>query len=228
MYSSGLSSSLSDVDGAAVCDVACLQKVDEADEVIEKELDTDDLVEKELLNLQTPRKSISQPSIVLLPESYSKVRKKHQFISSSLSVAVNHNSSSESLPSLQFRVAKPEPYKPKPFPRTKRRVRPAKQEDKRTHQSSPEAIRSPSLTSGSSAASRQLSLAGSARSSVSLTLTPLLTSSLRVRRAKSTTDEKWGEIGEAQLEGCFPDRHIRLFVVTWNMQERKVGEVSCM
>ena len=51
-------------------------------------------------------------------------------------------------------------------------------------------------------------------------LTPLLTSDLRSRSGRSRW--KWEFDAENQLESYFPDRNIRVYIVTWNMQERKV------
>ena len=51
-------------------------------------------------------------------------------------------------------------------------------------------------------------------------VTPLLTVNLRQRGSKAFTESLWAD---NQLKSCFPDRHIRVSVVTWNMQERKVS-----
>lgn len=76
---------------------------------------------------------------------------------------------------------------------------------------------SPSSTNTASA-DKNASLSESTRCSVS-SLTPLLVSDLRMRGNRAAS-----EFGcEVQLESCFPDRHIRVYVVTWNMQEKKVG-----
>ena len=56
-------------------------------------------------------------------------------------------------------------------------------------------------------------------------LTPLLTSSLRLDSSASMPGGRWDVGGEAQLESFFPDRYMRLHVVSWNMQEMKVGVV---
>lgn len=80
--------------------------------------------------------------------------------------------------------------------------------------------RSLSPTTTTSVTSRQSSLFETGRSSVSM-LTPLLTSSLRMN---SVSDGRWDFSGESQLESFFPDRHIRIYIVTWNMQEKKVSE----
>ena len=59
-------------------------------------------------------------------------------------------------------------------------------------------------------------------STTSSSLAPLLTSSLRKGGARPSGATTWEFDGEAQLEGCFPDRHIRVYTATWNMQEQKV------
>lgn len=76
----------------------------------------------------------------------------------------------------------------------------------------------------SSTKSRQFSASVSetSRSSVSSVLTPLFTSSLRMRGSKSSSETKWELGGDSQLTSCFPDRTMRIFIVTWNMQEIKV------
>lgn len=188
--------------------------------------------ERKPARMHTTRKSLSQPVIVLPSEHSGKVRKKkHKFISPSLTV-VNY-SSTDSLPSLRFSVVKSsnkEPHKSKLRPKN---IRPKNRQqvhplDEATHVLRPPeepVIQSPSSTSGSSVTSGNPSMTLSTRSSVSLSLGPLLTTSLRIRRTKSAMDNQLGGIGVAQLESCFPDRHIRLCVVTWNMQERKVGVV---
>ena len=55
-------------------------------------------------------------------------------------------------------------------------------------------------------------------------LTPLLTSSLRKGGvgSRSGSSSLWQFDAEAQLESCFPDRHLHVLVVTWNMQELEV------
>lgn len=224
-YSSRCSSNTSYMEGVAVCDIANTPKVTET----KRGVSTGQAENRKLpAHRHTARKSLSQP-VLIQPSEYSrKVRKKkHKFISPSLSV-VNY-SSTDSLPSLRFSVVKPsdkEPHNPKPRPKNRRQVHPAEWQDEPTRMPPEEpVIQSPSSTSGSSVASRNPS---STHSSVSLVLGPLLTSSLRIRRTKSATDNKWGDIGVAQLESCFPDRHIRLYVVTWNMQEKKVGVVKAV
>lgn len=57
----------------------------------------------------------------------------------------------------------------------------------------------------------------------SSTVAPLLTSQLRKGGRRPSVDTKWDFSGEEQLESCFPDRHIRVFVTTWNMHEEKVS-----
>ena len=52
---------------------------------------------------------------------------------------------------------------------------------------------------------------------------PLLTSSLRKGGTRPSAETNWDFGGERQLESCFPDRHVRVFVVTWNMYEGKVS-----
>ena len=64
---------------------------------------------------------------------------------------------------------------------------------------------------------------------LSAAITPLLTSSLRKGGRKPSMDTCFDFDAEGQLESCFPDRHLRVFIVTWNMQEQKVGCVcECM
>lgn len=88
------------------------------------------------------------------------------------------------------------------------------------------AVQSPlfSTTSGSSSSAASQHLSESARSNVSLTLGPILTSKLRLQPGVRE-EGHWESMEDEQLESCFPDRHVRLYVVTWNMQERKVSEM---
>ena len=58
----------------------------------------------------------------------------------------------------------------------------------------------------------------------STSIGPLLTTSLRKGGTMPSAETRWEFDGERQLESCFPDRHARIFVVTWNMCE---GKVSC-
>ncbi len=60
----------------------------------------------------------------------------------------------------------------------------------------------------------------------STTLTPLLTSDLRRGGRKPSTKMYFDFDAEGQLESCFPDRQIQVFIVTWNMQEKKVSHFS--
>lgn len=71
---------------------------------------------------------------------------------------------------------------------------------------------------------RTLSSTDSMSSTLSATLTPLLTASLRKGAGGSQpgSSSAWDFDAEAQLEGCFPDRHLQVLVVTWNMQQLKV------
>ena len=70
---------------------------------------------------------------------------------------------------------------------------------------------------------RTLSSTDSMSSTLSATLTPLLTSSLRKGGGfKSGSSSAWEFDAEAQLESCFSDRHMQVLVVTWNMQQQKV------
>ena len=80
----------------------------------------------------------------------------------------------------------------------------------------------PSITSRRLSAS----VSDSTRSSVSSTLTPLFTSSLRMKGSRSANDTKWELGGDSQLTSCFPDRNMRIFIVTWNMQEIKVARLE--
>lgn len=57
---------------------------------------------------------------------------------------------------------------------------------------------------------------------LSATITPLLTSSLRKGGRKPSVGTCFDFDADGQLESCFPDRHLRVFIVTWNMQEQKV------
>ena len=54
------------------------------------------------------------------------------------------------------------------------------------------------------------------------TLTPLLTSDLRKGGRKPSEKVCFEFDTESQLLNCFPDRQLQVFIVTWNMQERKV------
>ena len=74
---------------------------------------------------------------------------------------------------------------------------------------------------------RILSSTDSTSSTFSAPLTPLLTSSLRKGGgsgggSQPGSGSAWGFDAEAQLESCFPDRHMQVLVVTWNMQQEKV------
>lgn len=228
--SSRQSSSASELEGAAVYDVmmhtsnevAETKTASSASVCIESQLET----KRQVVRLHETRKSLSQPTIELPSEPSNRVRKKkHKLISRMLSV---QNSSTDSLPSLRLKSSEKEPLC-KSKPRSKKNENEIHPEWRETASPTEEIpiIHSPSSTSGSSA-SRNLSCSESARSSVSRTLGPLLTTALRIRQTRSLTEARWGDLGEAQLESCFPDRHIRLYVVTWNMQEKKVGvDVSC-
>lgn len=57
-------------------------------------------------------------------------------------------------------------------------------------------------------------------------LSPLLSSSIRLGGCLGLMDGSLKKISipEDQLESCFSDRHVQVFVVTWNMQEIKVSE----
>ena len=66
-------------------------------------------------------------------------------------------------------------------------------------------------------------LSGSLNSTVSLTLAPLLTTRLRKGGKRPSVDTRWESRGGEQLEAFFPNRHIRVLVATWNMQEEKVS-----
>ena len=82
----------------------------------------------------------------------------------------------------------------------------------------------PGATSNT-AGSRTLSLTDSISSTLSATMmTPLLTASLRKGGGGSlpSTGSSWDFDARAQLEGVFPDRQMRVLVVTWNMQQQKV------
>ncbi len=72
---------------------------------------------------------------------------------------------------------------------------------------------------------RSVSISESTRSSVSSMLTPLFTSSLRMRGSSSSSEARWELGGDSQLTSCFPDRNMCIFIVTWNMQEIKVGYI---
>ena len=59
-------------------------------------------------------------------------------------------------------------------------------------------------------------------STISSVMAPLLTTSLRKGSCtQPSLDVSWDFDGERCLESHFPDRHVRVFVVTWNMQELK-------
>ena len=76
---------------------------------------------------------------------------------------------------------------------------------------------------------RTLSSTDSMSSTFSATLTPLLTSSLRKGGgSQSGSGSAWVFDAEAQLESCFPDRHMQVLVVTWNMQQQKVKHIHIM
>ena len=76
---------------------------------------------------------------------------------------------------------------------------------------------------------RTLSSTDSMSSTFSAPLTPLLTSNLRKGGggggggSQPGSGSAWGFDAEAQLESCFPDRHMQVLVVTWNMQQEKVA-----
>ncbi len=68
------------------------------------------------------------------------------------------------------------------------------------------------------------STADSFASTFSTTLTPLLTSDLR-KGGRNPPEKGYFDFdAEGQLQSCFPDRQIQVFVVTWNMQEKKVSQ----
>lgn len=72
---------------------------------------------------------------------------------------------------------------------------------------------------------RTLSSTDSISSTLSTTLmTPLLTASLRKGGggSMSLSDSAWDFDAKAQLESSFPDKHMQVLVVTWNMQQQKV------
>ena len=73
---------------------------------------------------------------------------------------------------------------------------------------------------------RLFSTADSLSSSLSTTLTPLLTSNLRKGGRKPSEKSCFDFDAEGQLHGCFPNRQMRVFIVTWNMQEQKVRLVG--
>ena len=77
-------------------------------------------------------------------------------------------------------------------------------------------------SSNSSRHDRRLFSTDSLSSTFSTALAPLLTTSLRKgSRTRPSLDVSWDFDGERCLESHFPDRHVRVFVVTWNMQELK-------
>ena len=68
------------------------------------------------------------------------------------------------------------------------------------------------------------SSSSSINSTLSAPVPPLLTSDLRRGgRMPSVDGGSWDFDAEAQLENSFPDKHIQVYVATWNMQEQKVG-----
>ena len=90
---------------------------------------------------------------------------------------------------------------------------------------SPLQISSTAFTPLTSMNKRTLSSTDSMSSTLSSTLTPLLTCSLRKGGGyqRPSSSSAWEFDAEAQLESCFPDRHMQVLVVTWNMQQIKVG-----
>ena len=85
------------------------------------------------------------------------------------------------------------------------------------------ALKSSTLSSSMGMEKRTLSSTDSMSSTFSSTLTPLLTSSLRKGGGSQPGSVAWGFNAEAQLESCFPDRHMQVLVVTWNMQQQRVS-----
>ncbi len=69
---------------------------------------------------------------------------------------------------------------------------------------------------------RLFSTSDSLGSTLSTTITPLLTSDLRKGGRKPSEKVCFEFDAESQLLSCFPDRQLQVFIVTWNMQERKV------
>jgi hypothetical protein len=91
------------------------------------------------------------------------------------------------------------------------------------HSTSPSTLKSSTTLSSSMGMNkRTLSSTDSMSSTFSSTLTPLLTSGLRKGGGSRPGSSAWGFDAEAQLESCFPDRHMQVLVVTWNMQQQKV------
>lgn len=76
---------------------------------------------------------------------------------------------------------------------------------------------------GTSSPESQLLSTSSFNSTLSSTLAPLLTTSLRKGGTRPSVDTQWEFDGERQLEGFFPNRHVRVFAGTWNMHEEKVS-----
>ena len=85
-------------------------------------------------------------------------------------------------------------------------------------------LKSSTLSSSMGMDKRTLSSTDSTSSTFSSTLTPLLTSSLRKGGGSQPgSAAAWGFDADAQLENCFPGRHMRVLVATWNMQQQKVN-----
>ena len=53
-------------------------------------------------------------------------------------------------------------------------------------------------------------------------LQPLLTASARKGGRIASADTDWSFDGEMQLESIFPDKHISVYIATWNMHNEKV------
>lgn len=229
---------ISEPEGAVVCDIATNMPSCAVSSKTAAGRDVNSQAKVEKRNEVTVRskgvrRSLSQPTLtvpsIALP---AKSRgKRHIFVSPMLSVM---NGSTDSLPTLKYSVVQPcdrEPPSPKPArlskhhsKASKRQVHPEERTASKFSEDHIRLFQSPS-SSESSTARRKPSLTESARSSaVSLTLGPLLTAGLRIGKTKSMAEGRWENAEEAQLESCFPDRHIRLSVVTWNMNERKVSE----
>ena len=84
-------------------------------------------------------------------------------------------------------------------------------------------LKNSTLSSSMGMEKRTLSSTDSMSSTFSSTLTPLLTSSLRKGgESQPGSAAAWGFDADAQLESCFPDRHMQVLVATWNMQQQKV------
>lgn len=226
---------ISEPEGAVVCDIATNMPSCAVSSKTAAGRDVNSQAKVEKRNEVTVRskgvrRSLSQPTLtvpsIALP---AKSRgKRHIFVSPMLSVM---NGSTDSLPTLKYSVVQPcdrEPPSPKPArpskhhsKASKRQVHPEERTASKFSEDHIRLFQSPS-SSESSTARRKPSLTESARSSaVSLTLGPLLTAGLRIGKTKSMAEGRWENAEEAQLESCFPDRHIRLSVVTWNMNERK-------